>query len=61
MMTIKVPNVSDFNNYRKMKIRMLTKDFRIKLTEEEQDKLNEADNEFAVDRLCRDIIKRALD
>ena len=42
--------------YRKMKIKMLKKDFMIPLKKEEEDHINELETEAAIDRYARTIL-----
>ena len=44
--------------YKREKIRMLTQDFRIKMTAEEKAHLNDLPTEVAVDRYARDLFMR---
>lgn len=46
--------------YKKEKIKMLEKDFMIKLTQEEKNNINEQINETGVDRCSRSIILKHL-
>ena len=47
--------------YIRMKIKMLRKDFCINLTDDELNHLREKDNEHDIDRYARDIIKKHLE
>lgn len=42
--------------YRKMKIKMLEKDFMVTLKKEEKDRINELETEAAIDRYARTIL-----
>lgn len=46
--------------YKKEKIKMIEKDFMIKLTQEEKNNINEQINEIGVDRCSRTILMRYL-
>ena len=42
--------------YKKMKIRILEDDFIIKLTKEDIDRINNAENDIKVDQICLSLI-----
>ena len=46
--------------YRKMKIKMLKKDFMIPLKKEEENRINELETEAAVDRYARTLLLKYL-
>ena len=48
-------NVS-VNTYRKLKLKLLRKEFQIDVTPEEENHLNELQSEIAIDNYCRKII-----
>ena len=48
-------NVS-VNTYRKLKLKLLRKEFQIDVTPEEESHLNELQSEIAIDNYCRKII-----
>lgn len=43
--------------YRKMKIALLEKEFMVPITQEEKKHINALDNEIAIDRYCRTLLK----
>lgn len=45
-------------SYKKMKIKMLTKEFKIPMTEAERNHMNELRDEYAVDRFCNSIFDK---
>jgi len=45
----------NINTYKKMKVRMIEKDFMITLTQEQKDHINELQSEIAIDNYCRKI------
>ena len=44
------------SEYRKAKLKLLRKEFKIDVTKEEESHLNELKTEMAIDRYCRKII-----
>jgi hypothetical protein len=44
------------SEYRKAKLKLLRKEFRIDVTDEEENHLNTLETQFSVDRYCRTII-----
>ena len=53
-------NIS-LKDYRKMKIKMLQRDFTVNMTAAEINHINELENEYAIDRYCRTLIFNRLD
>ena len=52
------PRSKSLSTYKKTKLRMLEKDFCIKLTDDERTDCNSRTTEEAVDRFCRTILAR---
>lgn len=51
----------EMKRYKKMKIRMLTEDFRLKLTEEEINHFNELTSEISIDRYAKELMNKRWD
>ena len=44
--------------YRERKITILTRDFKVKLTSEEIEKINSLPTEYTIDYYCREILRK---
>lgn len=56
--TIGVPVTNNIDSYRKAKLKILKRDFYIKLTPEEIEHANELKSEIAIDQFCLSAINR---
>ena len=54
--SIGIPRTANIKTYRKAKIKMLERDFCIKLTEEETERVNNLTTEIKIDQFCLGII-----
>ena len=48
--------LAPISEYKKAKLKLLRNDFKINVTAEEENHLNELESEIAIDRYCRKII-----
>ena len=55
---IGIPKTTNINSYRKAKLKMLNRDFRITLTDEELAHVNTLKSEIAIDNFCISVINR---
>ncbi len=56
-----IPNTDNIDAYRKAKLKILKRDFCIKLTPEEIEHANELKSEIAIDQFCLSVINRHWD
>ena len=52
-----IPNTKDIDQYRKAKLKMLTRDFRVYLTDEEKAHAETLKTEIAIDNFCITMIR----
>ena len=56
--SVGIPKTANINTYRKAKIKMLQRDFCIKLTEEELKHVNALATEIKIDQFCLGMINK---